>query len=136
MGPQVRVAQVSRCRGLQPNHWLVGWSIQNLSREPIRILAANLPHGKFRSLERESVMALEILPYDSAQVELSVTCRELPGEIVENAFLILRVLFSEETWRILARLRVTFDDQGQPQTITELVTAHRIGFSDRQRQTF
>jgi hypothetical protein len=50
--------------------------------------------------------------------------------VVENAFLILRVLWLGKPWRILARLRVVFDEQGGPQTTTEVVTVQPVGFSD------
>jgi hypothetical protein len=49
---------------------------------------------------------------------------------VENAFLIVRVLWQEEPWRVFARLRVVFDEQGGPQTTTEVVTVQRVGFSE------
>jgi hypothetical protein len=49
---------------------------------------------------------------------------------VENAFVISRVLWQEEPWRIFARLRVVFDEQSRPQTTTELVTVQRVGFSE------
>jgi hypothetical protein len=48
---------------------------------------------------------------------------------VENAFLILRVLWLETPWRVFARLRVVFDEQGGPQTTTEVVTVQQVGFS-------
>jgi hypothetical protein len=49
---------------------------------------------------------------------------------VENAFLILRVLWREEPWRTFARLRVIFDESGGPQATTEVVTVQRVGFSE------
>ena len=73
----------------------------------------------------------KLLPNQSAQLVFSVACSELPGTIVENAFLILRVLWLEEQWRAFARLRVTFDELGGPQSITEVITTHKIGFSER-----
>ena len=73
----------------------------------------------------------EISSGESASLELPVTCRESPGSVVENAFLILRVLWSGQSWRILARFRVLFDEQGAPQTIMEVVTTQLVGFSVR-----
>jgi len=66
---------------------------------------------------------------ESARLELPVKCEEPPGTIVKNAFLILRVLWSEEPWRILARLRVSINHGGAPETATELVTTQPVGFS-------
>ena len=48
---------------------------------------------------------------------------------MENAFLILRVLWLEQPWRILARLRVVCDEEGAPETTTEVVTTQPVGFS-------
>ena len=49
--------------------------------------------------------------------------------MVENAFLIVRVVWQEKPWRIFARLRVVFDEQSGPQTTTEVVTVQLVGFS-------
>jgi hypothetical protein len=48
---------------------------------------------------------------------------------VENAFLILRVLWREQLWRILARLRVVLDQHGVPESSTEVITTQPVGFS-------
>lgn len=130
IGPRVRVEQSARSRGLGPGRWIIAWNIQNLDREPLQILAGRLPHSQFRSEERELSLIPKLLPKERAQLELSVACSEPPGTIVENAFLILRVLWLEEHWRVLARLRVNFDEEGGPQSITEVITTHRIGFSE------
>jgi hypothetical protein len=108
----------------------VAWQIQNLGQQPLRLLAARLPHGRFRSEERELIPTPELLPGERAQLEFPVACSELPGTVVENAFLILRVLWLEEPWRIFTRLRVVFAAQGEPRTTTELVTVQRVGFSE------
>jgi hypothetical protein len=50
---------------------------------------------------------------------------------VRNAFLILRVLWLEKPWRILTRLRVVFNQQGEPRTTTEVMTVQPIGFSEQ-----
>ena len=121
--------QASRRTGSDPGRWLVAWRVQNLSRQPLQLLAARLPHSRFRSAERALVPIPKLLPGESAQPEFSVACSGRPGTVVENAFLILRVLWLEEPWRIFARLRVVFDEQGGPQTTTEVVTVQRVGFS-------
>lgn len=134
MVPQVLVEQVSRSSGSTQDRWVVAWRIQNLGQEPLQILAARLPHSKFRSDERELSSIPKLLPDESAQLEIAVTCNEQPGTVVENAFLILRVLWLDQPWRILARLRVTFDQEGGPETVTERVTAQRVGFSAQQEK--
>lgn len=70
-----------------------------------------------------------LLPGESARLEFAVACAADPGATVENAFLILRVNWLKEPWRILARMQVVFDEQGRPRAITELVTTQRTGFS-------
>ncbi len=134
--PQVLVEQISRSIGPAPDQWLVAWRIQNLGEEPLQILAARLPHGQFRRVEQELAPVLKLLPKESARFELEVTCSEPPGTIVENAFLILRLLWLREPWWVFARLRVVFDEQGGPQTMTELITTQRVGFSVHKGETY
>jgi hypothetical protein len=69
------------------------------------------------------------LPGESARLALAVACREPAGTVVENAFLILRVLWREQLWRILARLRVVFDPHSVPENSTEVITTQPVGFS-------
>ena len=131
--PQVSVEQAARRAALASGRWLVAWHIQNSGQHPLQLLAARLPHSRFRSEERELVPTPQLLPGECARLEFSVACGGLPGTVVENAFLILRVLWLEEPWRIFARLRVVFDEQGGPQTTTEVVTVQRIGFSELRK---
>jgi hypothetical protein len=49
--------------------------------------------------------------------------------VVDNVFLILRVLWLERPWRIFARLRVVFDQHSVPENSTEVVTTQPVGFS-------
>jgi hypothetical protein len=133
-GPRLLVGQTSRSRGATAGQWLVAWNIENRDRKPIQILAGRLPHSQFWSEEKELSPKIKLLPNQSAELEFSVRCSEPPETVVENAFLILRVLWPEEPWRIFARLRVLFDEQGGPQTTTELVTAQPTGFSGGKRQ--
>ncbi len=129
------VEQVSRQTGAASHLWVVGWRIRNLGDQQLQLLAARLPHSQFRCEEIELAPPPEITAGESASLELLVECRESPGSVVENAFLILRVFWSGEPWRILARLRVLFDEQGAPRTITEVVTTQPVGFSIRGRDT-
>ncbi len=129
IGPQVSVEQAARRAGTASDCWLVAWHIQNLGWQPLQLLAVRLPHSRFRSEERELVPMPHLLPGERTRLEFSVACSGLPGTVVENAFLILRVLWREEPWRVFARLRVVFDEQGGPQTTAEVVTVQRVGFS-------
>ncbi len=129
LGPTVVVE--SACAGVASaaGRWLCTWRIQNLCQEPLQLLAAGLPHSRFRSEEQALAPAPTLLPGESARLALAVACGEPAGTVVENAFLILRVLWREQPWRILARLRVTFDPHGVPENSTEVITTHPIGFS-------
>src|SRR5215510_9311948 len=130
IGPQVSVAQASRRAGTTADRWLVTWDLQNLGQHPLQLLAGRLPHSRFRSEERELAPLPYLSPGERARLEFSVACSDPPGTVVENAFLILRVLWQEELWRIFARLRVICDEHGGPQSMTEVVTVQRVGFSE------
>ena len=130
IGPRVLVEQAARRAGPASDRWLVAWHVQNLGQQPLRLLAARLSHSRFRCEERELTPIPQLSPGERTRLEFVVACSGLPGTVVENAFLILRVLWLEEPWRVFARLRVVFDEQGGPQTTTEVVTVQRVGFSN------
>jgi hypothetical protein len=129
LGPEVVVESACHSAASACGRWLCAWRIQNLSQEPLQLLAAGLPHSRFRSEEQELSPAPKLLPGESARLALAVACREPAGTVVENAFLILRVLWRERPWRIFARLRVVFDQHGMPKNSTEVVTTQPVGFS-------
>jgi hypothetical protein len=58
----------------------------------------------------------------SRQVEVAVA----PGGLVQNAFLILRVSYRGDPWRIFARMNVESTLHGSVQPIMEAVTASPI----------
>ncbi len=134
-GPHVRVEQASRTVGPAVDRWLVAWEIQNLGRQPLSLLTARLPHSRFRSEERKLTPTPKLEPGESTRLEVSVTCKEPPETVVENAFLILRVLWLEEPWRVFTRFQVAFDEHGGPRATTELVTTQPVGFSGRGQRT-
>jgi hypothetical protein len=129
LGPTVVVESACAGTASAAGQWLCTWRIHNLCQEPLQLLAAGLPHSRFRSEEQALPPAPTLLPGESARLALAVACGEPAGTVVENAFLILRVLWREQPWRILARLRVVFDQHGVPENRTEVITTHPIGFS-------
>jgi hypothetical protein len=129
LGPRVAVEPLSRRPGAGPDQWLVAWRIRNLGPQPLQLLAAWLPHGRFRGEERDLVALPPLLAGESARLELPVRCSEPPGTVVENAFIILRALWGDEPWRIFTRLRVVFDQSGAPEIGCELITTQPVGFS-------
>ena len=135
MEPKVQVAHETVQRGAAPDRWQIAWQIKNLGDRSLEILAARLPHGKFRSEEKEFAPAVRLESKQSETIELEVRCHEPPGTIVENAFLIMRVLWIGQAWLILARLRVSVNGEGMPLTTTELITTQPVGFSARSEES-
>ena len=82
-------AQAGAARG----QWLVEWVVRNLGREPLRLLAARAPHGKFRSDELDLASMPDLSPDEGTRLQLLVSCDEPDGAVIENAFLILRLLW-------------------------------------------
>jgi hypothetical protein len=105
----------------------VCWTIENADDQELRLLSARIPHDEF--FAPEVGLDKRVLPRTTAELALEVACAEPPGAIVENAFLILHVGRNDESWRILARLRVTVDAQGVPVDTCQLITTHPIGFA-------
>jgi hypothetical protein len=95
------------------------------------VLSTWLPHDQFSSHQKAIDPPLRLLPGESALLELPVTCHESPGSVVDNAFLILRLLWLEQPWRAFARHRVVLDDTGRPQHVCQVVSVQRVGFSAR-----
>lgn len=132
MEPIVQVQQDGRARPAGRDRWIMRWEIDNLGAAPLHIVTARLPHGKFRSDEKSFDPPLEIASGASGRIEIEARCAETPGAEVENAFVILRVIEAGAPWLILARLRVSIDNEGVPNSTTELITVQRVGFSERQ----
>jgi hypothetical protein len=131
MEPKIRVQQETVQRGATPDRWQVAWTIVNLGDAPLKILSARAPHGKFRCDEKEFTPPVDLAANQRGRVELEVRCGEAEGAEIENAFLILRVLYAGGRWLILARLRVYVAEEGKPVTTSELITAQPVGFSSK-----
>ena len=72
--------------------------------------------------------ALRVAPREELQIEQPVRCQESEGTVVENTFLILRVAWRGQPWRVLARHRLEWDAAG-PRPVCELITTQPVGFS-------
>ena len=129
MEPQLRIQQETSQRAMAPGLWTVRWSIQNLGDCPLTILATRLPHGKFRGSELRLETPLNVETNGTTHLALEVRCSETPGAVVENAFLILRVVCLGNEWLVLARFRVFINADGTLSSITERITAQLVGFS-------
>ena len=128
-GPRISVEQNGRARPGKEGGWHIAWRIRNLEKDAITVQAARLPHGRFKSEERRFANGLAIPRDMSVTLDFAVDCRESPGSVVDNAFLILEVNRLQVSWRIFVRFKVAFNEAGEPETKTELTTVQRVGFS-------
>src|SRR5688572_15055586 len=87
--------------------WRIRWEIANLSRGPVELVEVWLPHSGFNAARHVLEPSRTLLPRETVIFETGVRCSAQPGEIVENAFVILRVGSDGREWRVFARLRVT-----------------------------
>ena len=128
--PKLTVQAVGMTIG--PDHGIlhVDWQLTNLTSEPIEILEGWLPHGRFLGERQAFEPALDLAAGESAIIQRSVRYAAEPGEIIENAFLNLRVRYGGQPWRVLTRMRVECGFAGALGLIVEAVTMHRIGFSE------
>jgi hypothetical protein len=127
--PKIAVEEIRRSGEVGSGRWWFGWRIQNLTAQPIKFLAARCPHGQFRSEERFFDPPFHAPARGNATIEMTVLCDEPAGAVIENGFLILLVEWLDKKWRIFVRLRVIINQQGEPETATELITTQRVGFS-------
>jgi hypothetical protein len=133
-GPELQVEPLAIQSTVEPGRWRAGWRVRNVSTQPVQLLEAWLPHGRFRAPAESLASGLQVPGGESALLELCVACSEPPGTEVENAFLILRLTWREQAWRLLARLRVKFDGAGNPHQACEALTVQPVGFSSQGRK--
>jgi hypothetical protein len=101
--------------------------VTNAGSNPVQVSSVWLPHGRFRSEERQLTPATGIQPQASAQLDALVRFDEPAGAIVENGFIILTVLSDRERWQVFARLRVSAGAGREPHAEVELITCQREG---------
>ena len=127
--PRINISQSSRAERHTDGLWRVSFRIENASEAPIVLLAAWLPHGRFRCEEQPLGGMPPMPPGGEAQLTFPVAFNEEPGTAVENTFVILRLTWRDGTWRVLVRFTVTALEDGAPDARTELITVHPIGFA-------
>ena len=106
--------------------WRVRWRVTNEGVRPVRLVAVRAPHGRFRS----DPVDLGLVVGDAATVDQTIRIDAVPGEDIENAFVIFIAVIERETWRVLFRVRVRTHSDGTPSPIVEAMTTHRVGFSE------
>ena len=127
--PSIEVEQVERSRSEKPGRWWFKWRVRNETEAPMSLLSMRVPHGKFKAEERKFLPPVNIVAQDNFILDLAVACEEPPDTIIENAFLILLVGWQESQWRFFVRLQIRVNQQGEPDSATESITAQRVGFS-------
>ncbi len=132
-GPQVQIEAVACRKTGFAGHWLVSWHIETPEEQTLEIQAAWLPHDKFHSDRQGFEPPLHLNKKESATLELLVACEEPPGAVVENAFVILQLVWLGQSWRAFARHHVAVDMGGVPQPGCEAVTVHPIGPASSNR---
>ena len=115
--------------GPSRREWLVAWHLRNGGLAPVQVLSAHQPHDHFFHPEQDLAPPLVLAPGQAAELTLPVAFEEAPGAEVENAFLILRVLWDGRPWRLLLRLRVVAGEDGAPRPTAERLTAQPVGFA-------
>jgi hypothetical protein len=130
--PRLLIEPASCRAEAAPGQWLAAWRLHNLGQEPVVILSTWLPHDKFANPPLSLDPPVQLAPGGSTVLELPVACNELPGSVVENAFVILRLLWLGQLWRAFVRLRVTVDNSRTPQYSCESITVHPVGFSGQR----
>jgi hypothetical protein len=115
----------------EPAVWRAGWSLVNQTGAPVELLESWLPHDQFHRKREAFEPVLVVAPGGRVVLTAEVNCLAAPGEIVENAFLILRARWTGRVWRIFVRLRVECNEDGQPTPYIEALTAQHVGVSQR-----
>ena len=127
--PAIELQQVSVEWDGAMEGWNIHWRINNKAAHSLQIDSVRLPHGQFKAEEQRFEPALLLRSGADARFQTPVRCDEPAGLVTENAFLIFHVVWLGEPWRILARVRVEVDSNGEPKTAVELITTQKIGFS-------
>jgi hypothetical protein len=130
IAPAIALRQVYAHRHLTTDDWSIGWTVENKKAQSLKISSVRLPHGQFKAREREFELALNLTGGASAEFETLVHCKEPPGLVTENAFVIFYVSWLSASWRIFVRVRVQVDAQLAPSTVVESITTQRVGFSE------
>lgn len=130
IAPAIALRQVYTHRHPTTDDWSIGWTVENKKAQSLKISSVRLPHGQFKAQEREFELALNLTGGASAEFETLVHCKEPPGLVTENAFVIFYVGWLSASWRIFVRVRVQVDAQLAPQAAVESITTQRVGFSE------
>ena len=130
-GPRVSLRQMFAYAERKKGLWKVGWRVENLNRDDLRIDSVRFPHGQFKAPKQAFEPPILLAYGEPVEFPVTIACDEPAGGIVENAFAIFTALWREGQWRIFVRLRINLDAEAKPIAVPELTTTQRTGFSDR-----
>lgn len=119
--PRLAVALDEVRPGRAHGQWRASWRVRNDGAATMTIAQAWHPHGRFRS--RRRALALRVAPGAAATFEITARSDVAPGEVVENAFLILQVTAARRRWRVFVRLWLTGRPEA-PLVTVQAVDAH------------
>lgn len=131
--PVLDVTAVDAGRDICSGDLVVCWRLRNLGAEPIAIHETWLPHGRFLAERRLIDPPLDLASGAECLLQRTVRHSAANGEVVENAFLNLRVSIghdADDIWRLLARMRVVTGATGLVRLTVEAVTWHKEGFAE------
>lgn len=133
--PGIELRQIDVEAAGSDGDWNIRFLVANRGADPLELISVRLPHGQFRAaelnMERPPVLASD----DTISFSVRIHCKEPPGLVTENAFVIFLVRWKGERWRIFGRVRVTVDTGGVPHAVTESVTTQKVGFSGIAEQS-
>jgi hypothetical protein len=130
IAPAIALRQVHAHRHPPTDGWSIVWTVENKRAQSLKISSVRLPHGQFKAQQRKFEPVLNLTGGASAEFETLVHCKEPPGLVTENAFVIFYGSWLSAPWRIFVRLRVEIDAQLAPQAVVESITTQRVGFSE------
>ena len=130
--PSLTVSRVS-CRPVagasrEPSdgrRWVATWVLHNAGNQPLELEAAWIPHGRFRG-EGRLPLSAQISAGASQELAFVVTADEVPGTVVDNAFLIVRLRIQQAAWRIFIRMRIEFGASAVPLPVVEAITTQSL----------
>jgi len=130
IAPAIALRQVRAHRHSPTDDWSIVWTVENKRAQSLKISSVRLPHGQFKAQQRKFEPVLNLTGGASVEFETLVHCKEPPGLVTENAFVIFYVSWFSASWRIFVRVRVQVDAQLAPQAAVESITTQRVGFSE------
>ena len=124
--PIMTIAQVGATAGDGP--YAMTFAVMNAGEESVRLVEARLPHVVLRANAVDLTSKPTLGAGETTELAFDVTYqpREDASE-PSNPFLILRLVWRGEEWRVLAQLALAHDERGAPTTTTAVLSAHRVG---------